>query len=123
MTQPQDGLVQPQVTPLSWQMGTAPLPNGQKVVVLIFHTVLGQQHYFLSPDDTDRLIAMLAETSRSAREPTILQPVRHLTGPDGRPIFFDHPVPPPPAPGEPVGPPQEQITDPSEEPNHKGNLD
>lgn len=104
------------ITPTQWMFGHAITPDGQKMIVLDLHTVVGMFRFFMSPDEGLDTAAKLAECSNAAKAPVILQPVRHLMGPDGRPIFIGTPAAePPPSPNGKVGPLTEQINDDSPE--------
>lgn len=74
--------------------GHAGTPDGQKMVVIDLHTVVGMQRFFLNTDEALDIAAKLAECANAAKAPAILQPVRTLMGPDGRPIFIGQPPSP-----------------------------
>lgn len=82
------------ITPTQWVYGHAATPDGQKLVVIDLHTVVGMMRFFMSADEALDTAAKLAECAEQAKVPAILQPVRHLMGPDGRPIFIGQPPSP-----------------------------
>lgn len=98
-----------QPTPTQWNFNLAVKPDGSKFVVVDIATVVGLQRFFLNPAEARNVADLMVQCAAAAEEPQILTPVRHLMGPDGNPIYIEQPVPPPPGPGEPIGPPEERL--------------
>lgn len=101
MSQPEQlpaGVPQPQITPIAWEFGTASPPGMPTMLVLVIHTVIGKQFFFMSPSDAKRMAAMMVDAATTAEKPSILTPANVLIGPDGQPIVFAKPsqVPTPP---------------------------
>lgn len=64
---PQPNGVPPQPTPLSVQMGTGQDASGQRYVVLVIMSPVGQHIFHFDPDSAEHVAKSLSDTARVAR--------------------------------------------------------
>lgn len=65
--QPQPNMVPPQPVPLSLQLTSGQGPGGDKYVILIIQSPVGQHIYHFDPEGAERLAEGLIETARLSR--------------------------------------------------------
>lgn len=64
---PQPNGVPPQPTPLSVQMGTGQDASGQRYVILVIMSPVGQHVFHFDPEGAENIAKNLSDTARMAR--------------------------------------------------------
>jgi len=65
--QPQNNMVPPMPVPMSVQLTSGQGMNGEKFVILVLQTPVGQHVYHFDPDAAERLAEGLAHSARVAK--------------------------------------------------------